>query len=118
MKPTRAVTTSSAGNKTAAQKKLVKKALKRTVNSAVNRPVKPATDHPHLQTARLMEDRSTQLLQDMHQVLQKHGFENLSIHSITVSSTPSDPPSGLCPQWRCHTDANGSNVCGWVLEPC
>jgi len=118
MKTTKVVTKSTAGSATAAPKKLVEKAVKRTVKPTVKSPVKPGTDHPHLETARLMEGRSTQLLQDMHQVLQKHGFENLSIHSIAFSSSPSDPPSGLCPQWRCHTDANGNNVCGWVLEPC
>ena len=100
--------------KTAAKRTTTKKAAPRKKTPTV------AKAHPHLQAARLIEARSPRLLEDLHQVLRRHGLENLNIRSMTLSSDSSEPaaPSGLCPVWRCHTDPNGNNVCGWVLEPC
>lgn len=100
----------------ASGRKIVNKTPSRSIKSSAA----AATIHPHLQTAQLMEGRSAPMLEDMHQVLQKHGFQNLTIRSMAFSASAANasPPAGLCPVWRCHTDPNGDNVCGWVLEPC
>jgi hypothetical protein len=90
------------------------------IKKALKRAATPVTTHPHLQTARSIEDRSPQLLEEMHQVMQKHGFSALKIRSMTFSGSSPEPssPTGLCPRWRCHTDSSGHTVCGWVMEPC
>lgn len=79
-----------------------------------------AVTHEHLQTAKLLENKSTDMLSDLHAVLEKHGFENASIQSLAVRSEPAtmSAPAGLCRVWRCHTVADGTNECGWEWESC
>lgn len=77
-------------------------------------------DHPSIRRARLLEQTSPALLEDMHEVLGRHGFAGTRIRSLALTEGNEDPQpnSTLCKRWRCHTDGNGDTVCGWVWEPC